>query len=300
MDSAGTWDFDVRDVEYLRHGDKPLLARLFVPRGPGPFPAVVHLHGGAWNQFDRTRDRPLHEALARSGITVMALDFRDGRDGGYPLAMIDINYAVRWAKAHAADLKTRPELIGLSGNSSGGHLAALAAMRPRDVRYTAIALPEGSPAVDATVRCAALFWPVINPHSRYRKVLRQKGEGDGKQALRTIHHHDLFWPSLDAQEEASPLLMVERGEAIDMPPMIWVQTDNDDSHNYRDAYSDFPGTEPQRFAARYAERGGGMDLRYYDAPKLFVSEHPEIPASLKALGDVAAFVHRQMAAAVEA
>lgn len=43
-----TYDVDVADVEYLRHGDKPLLARLFKPRGSGPFPLMVELHGGAW------------------------------------------------------------------------------------------------------------------------------------------------------------------------------------------------------------------------------------------------------------
>src|SRR5262249_19197098 len=40
--------FDVEDIEYLRHGDKPLLARVFRPRGEGPFPALVECHGGAW------------------------------------------------------------------------------------------------------------------------------------------------------------------------------------------------------------------------------------------------------------
>jgi acetyl esterase len=41
-------EFDVEDIEYLRHGDKPLLARVFRPRGEGPFPALVECHGGAW------------------------------------------------------------------------------------------------------------------------------------------------------------------------------------------------------------------------------------------------------------
>ena len=53
---ARTHEFDVQDVEYLRHGDKPLLARVFKPRGEGPFPAVVDLHGGAWCNGSRTTD----------------------------------------------------------------------------------------------------------------------------------------------------------------------------------------------------------------------------------------------------
>ena len=49
---ARTHEFDVKDFEYLRHGDKPLLMRVYTPRGAGPFPAVLDLHGGAWCNGD--------------------------------------------------------------------------------------------------------------------------------------------------------------------------------------------------------------------------------------------------------
>ena len=51
-----TYAIDIADVEYLRHGDKPLLARLFKPPGSGPFPLIVELHGGAWCWGDRLND----------------------------------------------------------------------------------------------------------------------------------------------------------------------------------------------------------------------------------------------------
>src|SRR5215472_9160354 len=63
-----TYPFDVEDIEYLRHGDKPLLARVFRPRGEGPFPALVECHGGAWCLSDRTTERLRHEAMAKNGI----------------------------------------------------------------------------------------------------------------------------------------------------------------------------------------------------------------------------------------
>ena len=44
---AKTTEFDVADVEYLRHGSAPLLARVYTPRGTGPFPTLVKYHGGA-------------------------------------------------------------------------------------------------------------------------------------------------------------------------------------------------------------------------------------------------------------
>src|SRR5919109_4326013 len=70
------YDLAVEDVEYVRHGDQPLLARLFKPRGSGPFPAIVELHGGAWNLGDRLMDVAINKPLAQSGVVVAALDFR--------------------------------------------------------------------------------------------------------------------------------------------------------------------------------------------------------------------------------
>jgi acetyl esterase/lipase len=49
-------EIEVEDVEYLRHGSRPLLARLGKPRGEGPFPLIIDLHGGAWCAKDRTSD----------------------------------------------------------------------------------------------------------------------------------------------------------------------------------------------------------------------------------------------------
>ena len=118
---------------------------IYRPKGEGPFPALVECHGGAWCLSDRITEKLRHEAMARAGIVSIALDFRSGIEAPYPASAQDINYAVRWAKANARMLKTRPDLIGLSGQSSGGHLAMLVAMRPNDPRYAAIPLPAGTP-----------------------------------------------------------------------------------------------------------------------------------------------------------
>ncbi len=62
-----SYQIDVEDVEYVRHGAEPLLARVFKPRGTGPFPLIVELHGGAWCRGDRLSDTTMNEPLARSG-----------------------------------------------------------------------------------------------------------------------------------------------------------------------------------------------------------------------------------------
>src|SRR5215831_6814874 len=117
-----TYEFTTEDVEYLRHGDKPLIARLYKPNGDGPFPAVIDLHGGAWNSGDLTGTQGLDQTLARNGFVVASLNFRHAADG-YPNTLIDINYATRWLKARARELKIRPDRVGIAGQSSGGHLA---------------------------------------------------------------------------------------------------------------------------------------------------------------------------------
>jgi len=216
---AKTTEFDVDDVEYLRHGDKPLLARVFKPRGQGPFPAMVECHGGAWCMSDRTTEKLRHQYMASHGIVSIALDFRSGNEDPYPASVQDINYAVRWAKRNARELKTRPDLIGLSGQSSGGHLAMLVAMRPHDPRYAAIALSAGSPAHDASVRCVIMSWPVINPLSRYRHAKRAELQTPAPAWPKSIiARHDSYWRSEANMAEGSPTLALERGEKVQTPP----------------------------------------------------------------------------------
>jgi acetyl esterase len=258
---AKAHEFDMEDIEYLRHGQKPLLARVFKPRGQGPFPALVECHGGAWCMSDRFTEKLRHEYMASHGIVSIALDFRSGSEDPYPASVQDINYAVRWAKAHARELKTRPDLIGISGQSSGGHLAMLVAMRPRDPRYTAIALPAGTPAQDASVRCVVMSWPVINPLSRYRHAKRELAAGaDWPKGI--IGRHDSYWRSEANMAEGNPMLALERGEKLEMPPAIWFQGRGDKVHDYKDTESNFPGNEPQRFVANYKKAGGDIALEY--------------------------------------
>ena len=257
LEATKTAEFDVADVEYLRHGDKPLLARIYTPRGTGPFPALVECHGGAWCQSDRLTEKLRHQYMAAHGVVSIALDFRSGNEDPYPASVQDINYAVRWAKLNAQKLKTRHDLIGLSGQSSGGHLAMLVAMRPRDPRYAAIALPAGSAEQDASVRCVIMTWPVINPLSRYRHAKREKLDS-------IIARQDSYWRTEANMAEGNPMLALERGEKLLTPPAVWYQSRGDAMHDYKDPESTFDGNEPQRFVANYRKAGGTIALEYID------------------------------------
>lgn len=280
-----SYDFTVEDVEYLRHGERRLIARLYRPKGAGPFPAVVDLHGGAWNNGDLTGTQGLDETLAKSGIFAASLEFRHAADG-YPTSLIDINYAIRWLKAHAGDYGIDPERIGTAGQSSGGHLAMLAAMRPKDPRYAAIALPAGSPAVDAAVRCVAMSWPVINPLSRYHHAQRAaKLPNPPTFSIGMKEKHDTYWKTEANMAEGNPMLILERGEKVPTPPALWVQGKPDEVHDYHDPDSGFAGNEPERFVSNYRKAGGDIALHYVDQAARSSSASWE---------PVAAFFHRHL------
>jgi acetyl esterase/lipase len=287
--------YDMEDIEYLRHGDKPLLARVFKPRGAGPFPALVECHGGAWCMSDRKAEHLRHEFMASHGIVSIALDFRSGDTDPYPASVQDINYAVRWAKLHARELKTRPELIGLSGQSSGGHLAMLVAMRPHDPRYAAIALPAGSPSVDASVPFVVLSWPVINPLGRYRHAQRAlAGANPPEWPKSIIARQNTYWRSEANMEEGNPMLALERGEKVRTPPAVWFQGRGDLLHDYKDADSDFPGNEPQRFVANYKKAGGDIALQYIEMER-HAGHSPDLTQTGDMFERMVAFVGRHIA-----
>ena len=225
-------EIDVRDVEYLRHGDRPLLARLFVPRGAGPFPMIVELHGGAWCRGDRLNDTIMNEPLARSGVVVAALDFRMPPEAAYPASLQDISYAVRWLKSRAADFHGRADRVGLMGASSGAHQAMLLGMRPDDPRYAALSLPAGAAAVNGAISCVIMVSPVIDPLGRYlyAKGLRQDCTPPAGFAARVVPMHDQYWQTEEAMAEGAPARILARGERTALPPVLCLARSYEEGH----------------------------------------------------------------------
>jgi acetyl esterase len=270
-------EFDVEDLEYQRVDGKPVLARRYRPRGSGPFPAVVEVHGGAWTGGDRLNNVDIATALAADGIAVLSIDFRMPPEAAYPVAVADVNLGIRWAKAHAAELGSRSELVGGLGTSSGGHLLLLNSLRPRDPRYTALGLPGGA-AIDARLPYIVACWPVADPLARYQAV-----QARGNQRLVQAHHQ--FWPSEDAMAEGNPQLILERGEPAELAPALVLQGTNDD--NLTPDMAD-------RFVAAYGRRGGRAALEKFEGqPHTFISKDPTSAASLRALELIKAFIHEQ-------
>jgi acetyl esterase/lipase len=191
------------DETWKQHGEQNFQARIYAPRdASGPLPAILDIHGGAWNFGDRTNGALYDQALARSGFVVVAIDFRDGPEFQHPAASEDVAEGIEWLKAHQRRLGIDVGRIGLIGSSSGGHLALLAGIRSEDVRYV-IAL-----------------WPVSDPHYRYRYARRAGLD-------RLVSAHDDYWVTEEAMREASVPRVVVAGEAVNLPPVLIVQPGED-------------------------------------------------------------------------
>jgi acetyl esterase len=263
---AATHEIETRDLEYRRAEDGPLLARLYQPKGSGPFPALIEVHGGAWASGDRLNNAPLDEALAKSGIVVLAIDFRMPPKHRYPASIADIHYATRWLKAHATEFGSRADLVAGLGTSSGAHQLLLSALKPHDPRYDALPLAE-APGVDASLPYLVLCWPISDPLARYRMV-KEKGRTP------LIQSHDAYWNSEAEMGEGNPLRIVEAGEAASLPPAILLQGTGDD--NVTPDMAD-------RFTVAWRAKGGSIELHKFDGePHTFVIRDPTSAASLRA------------------
>jgi acetyl esterase/lipase len=270
-------DFTTEDIEYLRHGDKPLLARIYRPSGAGPHPAVIEVHGGAWTTNDRLINVVIHEALARAGVVVMAIDFRMPPEAQYPASIIDINYATRWLKLRAKDYGIALGSIGGLGTSSGGHQLMLSALRPRDPTYSACRMPGGE-LFDASLAYVVLCWSITDPLARYRMVT-----SNGNTRLAAAHR--AYWPNEAAMADGNPQLILERGEGGRLSPVLSLQGTNDD--NVTPDLAD-------RFAAAYRKAGGEIELvKFPGAPHAFTAREPNSADTRRALDLITGFVRRQ-------
>jgi acetyl esterase/lipase len=274
-DPDGQYAVDVEDVEYRRAGDEAWLARVYRPRGPGPFPALLDVHAGGWTILDRTFQASLDQTLAASGLVVVAVDFRQGAAHPYPSSLQDINYAVRWLTAHAPAFAADARVLGAVGVSSGAHLALLSAMRPNDPRYAALPLPA-APA-GAALAYVLADSPVVDTYGRYLYA-REAGRADLAGA------HEAFFGSLEAMDEASPQRILERGERARLVPMLHLQGTAD---------ANVPLAMGVRFAAAYRAAGGPIEfVAFPDAPHGF-SLVPG-PDAGRAIRLMRAFVARQL------
>jgi len=278
METNGKFEVDERDVEYQNQSGKPWLARIYQPKGTGPFPSIVDVHGGAWHNGDRTNNAGIDQALAARGILVAAVDFRQPPETGYPASICDVNLAVRWLKMHAAEFNGTTA-VGAFGNSSGGHQVVLSALRPRHAAYSALPLPNHT-EIDASLAYVIAGWPVIDPLFRFRYAKESNRE-------ELIKAHLDYWRTEEAMAEGSPQTVIERNEQTDLPPILMLLKANDRNH---------PLEMQERFIASYRKRDGAIEVQTFDGlPEHRMVPSPSQPETMRVIDTVTAFIRRHTA-----
>ena len=283
-----------RDVVYRREGGREWHAQVYASDDPGVQstaaaeaprrPLLVDVHGGAWSGGDRFAGRSVDRTLVeRLGIVVVAIDFRLAPGDPYPAMMQDLNYAVRWVRAHAAELGGKEDNVGAIGWSSGGHMAVLAALRPDDPRYAAIPLEgaDGDADIDARLNYVVACWPPLDPRARYR-FARETGRTE------LIRNSEACFGDEAGMWEASAERVVASGEATAKPPILIVQGTAD---------GNIPLPMIGRFVETYRGAGGRVRLEVYKGqPHGFITRPvaPETDAQ-RAIEAIAEFVGQELA-----
>lgn len=111
---------------------QPLKADIHRPRSAGPHPAVLVVHGGGWEGRSREDMEAIARHLARAGFVAVNVDYRFAPAHIFPAQLRDLQQAMRWIHANAADYGIDASRVGALGYSSGAHLVSLLAVAAND------------------------------------------------------------------------------------------------------------------------------------------------------------------------
>ena len=117
------------DVPYDNKSKRQCFDLYLPDEGDGPFPLLVHIHGGAF-AFGDKRDDHMDAYLTgvKRGYAVASIEYRVSSEATFPAAVLDCREAVRYMKDHAEEYKIDPEKVIVIGGSAGGNLAAMLGM----------------------------------------------------------------------------------------------------------------------------------------------------------------------------
>jgi acetyl esterase len=244
---AAKFEIKVWDVEFLKTPKRQLMARVYQPQGAGPFPVLLDLHGGAWNNKDRFANAPMDEAAAKSGVLVVAIDMTQAPMAPYPACVQEASYGIRWLKSKAAEWKGDASTLGVLGSSSGGHVAELIGMRPNHPTYNSIKLQE-APNLNDSVAYIATRSPISDPYARFQQAEKMKRDS-------MIKNSTTFFNPWETIYEANPQQMLDRKEKVSLPPLLIMQGALDDNV--------IPPIQ-HKFQAAYRAAGGECDLTVFE------------------------------------
>ncbi|MEU1737033.1 alpha/beta hydrolase [Streptosporangium sp. NPDC020145] len=120
-------------------GEVPV--RVYTPEGDGPFPALVWFHGGGWTIGSLDENEVACRAVcAGAGAVVVSVDYRLAPENPFPAAADDSYAALLWVHENAEALSVDASRLAVAGESAGGNLAAVVALKARDLNGPRLSL----------------------------------------------------------------------------------------------------------------------------------------------------------------
>jgi len=172
----------------------PVRTRVYTPASPVPLPILVFFHGGGWvtGSLD-THDGVCRSLATRTPCVVASADYRMAPEHRFPAAVEDAWALMQWVSAHAREIGGDAGRLAVGGDSAGGNLAAVMALRARG-------------AAGSALRLQLLLYPVTDhDFDRPSYVRNATGYGLTREAMRW--YWDQYVPDVAQRNnpEASPL-----------------------------------------------------------------------------------------------
>lgn len=218
----------------------PIGLRVYTPVGDGPFPLMVFFHGSGFVVCSLdTHDAMCRNLCAGTGCVVVSVDYRLAPEHKFPAAPDDCLAATRWAAENASSLNADAARIFVAGDSAGGNLAAVTALRIRD---------EGGPALLGQL----LIYPVTDYYDSNMPSMTENAEGFGlgRDGMIWFWNHYLADPADGNHPHASPFRAADLSR---LPPALVVTAQYDPLRDEGEAY-----------AARLRQAGVPTEMKRWD------------------------------------
>jgi acetyl esterase/lipase len=198
-----------KNIEYSNPDDQHLQLNLARPKeGPGPFPAVICIHGGGFRAGTREGFNGLCLQLAERGYVAVTVSYRLAPKYQFPAAVYDVKAAVRWMRANAEKYQIDPDRIGTTGGSAGGHLAQFLGVTSGVKKFEG---DGGNAEYSSSVKCVVNFYGPSDFTKSYDASVDAKdvlplflGGNLEQERHRHIESSPLYWVT----PEAAPTLFV--------------------------------------------------------------------------------------------
>ncbi len=223
--------------------------------GSAPLPTVIWIHGGAWISGEKENVDPYLRIIAAEGYTTVGLNYTVGPEAIYPVALTQLNDALRYLVAHAAEYRIDPDRLVIAGDSAGAQLTSQLATMVTNPEYAATVGLEPS-------LTARQVRGVILNCGIYDVSEIPNAPGIGGWGFRTAlwaYLGEKDWAHTAGGEQMSTL-----DDVTGAFPMTWISGGNADPLT--------PG-QSEKFAARLDELGVDVTAVFYPADTVPALEH---------------------------